>query len=232
MSAATDPAASSSADGEPSRTVEIELKFDVDDTVSLPDWTALPGVATVGDPELRDLDALYFDTLDFALAQRGYALRRRLGGPDAGWHIKGPRVRGARVEIGWPLGDEDSATPAEAEGIGLVPAIPDEVRAAVAEIVTGTVGPIARLRNTRTAYALTDAAGDTVAEVVDDHVAALDARTGAERSWREWEVELGPSAPADDHERAAFFAAVVEAVTSAGGRKAASASKLARALGY
>lgn len=231
MSAAIDPAAPSPADAEPSRTVEIELKFDVDDTVSLPDWTVLPGVTAVGDPELRDLDALYFDTLDFALAQRGYALRRRLGGPDAGWHIKGPRVRGARVEIGWPLGEEDPAT-AEAEGIGLVPALPDEVRAAVAEIVTGAVGPIARLRNARTAYALTDAAGGMVAEVVDDHVAALDARTGAERGWREWEVELGPAAPADDHERAAFFAAVVEAVSSAGGREAASASKLARALGY
>lgn len=231
MSAAVDPSAEPSADGGPSRTVEIELKFDVDDSVDLPDWTVLPGVSAVGDPELRDLDALYFDTLDFALAQSGYALRRRLGGPDAGWHIKGPRVRGARVEIGWPL-DAEEPTGAEAPGIGVVPAVPDDVRAAVAEIVTGTVGPIARLCNTRTAYALTDAAGGMVAEVVDDHVAALDARTGAERRWREWEVELGPAAPADDHERAAFFAAVVEAVTAAGGREAASASKLARALGY
>lgn len=94
MSAAVDPSAEPSADGGPSRTVEIELKFDVDDSVDLPDWTVLPGVSAVGDPELRDLDALYFDTLDFALAQSGYALRRRLGGPDAGWHIKGPRVRG------------------------------------------------------------------------------------------------------------------------------------------
>ncbi len=83
---AADPPASSS---EPSRSVEIELKFDADDDTPLPDFTQLPGVASVGAPELRELDARYLDTAEYALASAGYALRRRSGGPDAGWHITG-----------------------------------------------------------------------------------------------------------------------------------------------
>ena len=52
-----------------------------------------------------------------------------------------------------------------------------------------------------------------------------------ERSWREWEFELGPAAPEDTAAREAIFAAVEDAVHAVGGREAASASKLARALG-
>ena len=87
------------------------------------------------------------------------------------------------------------------------------------------------MRNDRTAYALTDADGSVVAEFVDDRVRARDERSGTETEWREWEVELGPAAPADNAGRAAFFAAVDAAVTAAGGRPAASESKLGRALG-
>lgn len=202
---------------EPSRSVEIELKFDVDDDTPLPDWSALPGVASVGSPERRELDARYFDTTEFALAAAGYALRRRSGGPDAGWHIKGPRIGGARVELGWPLGgdaDED---------------VPDAVRQAAAAVTTAELRPIARILNTRTAYALRAEDGALVAEFVDDRVTATDGRAGVVRVWREWEVELGPAASADPR---AFFAAVEHAVHAAGGRGAASASKLARALGY
>jgi inorganic triphosphatase YgiF len=211
---AAEPAAPSS---EPSRSVEIELKFDVDDDTPLPDWTALPGVASVGDPELRDLDARYLDTAEFALASAGYALRRRSGGPDAGWHIKGPRIGGGRTELHWPLGDADDED------------VPDAVRAAVATVTDADLTPIARILNTRTAYALRSLDGQLVAEFVDDHVTATDARTGVVRTWREWEIELGPAASADPR---AFFAAVETAVLAAGGRAAASASKLARALGY
>src|SRR4051794_15937620 len=71
-----------------SRSVEVERKYDVDDSTPLPSWDALPGLASVGEPEVRDLDARYFDTSDHALGRAGYALRRRSGGPDAGWHIK------------------------------------------------------------------------------------------------------------------------------------------------
>lgn len=213
MSAA-DPTASPS---EPSHSVEIELKFDADDETPLPDWTDLPGVADVGPPELRELDARYFDTAEYALASAGYALRRRSGGPDAGWHIKGPRIGGGRSEQHWPLGG-DADEP-----------VPDAVLGVVAAVTDAELRPIARILNTRTAYALRSADGGLVAEFVDDHVTATDVRTGAVRTWREWEIELGPAASADPR---VFFAAVEKAVRSAGGRAAASDSKLARALGY
>ena len=51
--------------------------------------------------------------------------------------------------------------------------------------------PLARIRNTRTAYALRGADGGVVAEFVDDHVPATDVRAGVDRAWREWEFELG-----------------------------------------
>jgi len=203
------------APGEPTRSLEIELKFDADADTPLPDLAGLPGVASLGPAEQRDLDARYLDTAEFALASAGYALRRRTGGPDAGWHIKGPRIGGGRVELGWPLGDDDT-----------VPAV---IAAELAPVTHAPFQPIARIRNARTAYALLDPDGAQVAEFVDDRVAATDERTGVERSWREWEIELGPAAPDDPRE---FFAAVERAVLTAGGRAAASASKLARALGY
>ncbi|GAA2016279.1 CYTH domain-containing protein [Microbacterium ulmi] len=203
---------------EPSRSVEVELKFDVDADTPLPDWTALPGVVGASAPEPRDLDARYLDTNDHALGRAGFALRRRTGGPDAGWHLKGPRGEdGGRVELHWPLGDHDG--------------VPDAVAAVVAEIADAPMHPAARIRNARTAYSLLDAEGAVVAEFVDDRVVATDERRGAEQSWREWEFELGPAAPASAGERAALFDAATDAVHAAGGRNAASESKLGRALG-
>ncbi|MDW4572251.1 CYTH domain-containing protein [Microbacterium sp. M3] len=204
----------------PSASIELELKFDVDDATPLPDWSAVPGVAVVGAAELRELDALYLDSDDLVLAHAGYAVRRRTGGPDAGWHIKGPRrADGGRVELQWPLGDDDT--------------IPDAVTDALAAVTTITgLAPIARIRNRRTAYALQDERGGVVAEFVDDRVVARDERAGTERTWREWEFELGPAAPAATEERAALFAAARAAVEAAGGRPAASDSKLARTLGH
>ncbi|MEV4688033.1 CYTH domain-containing protein [Microbacterium sp. LWH3-1.2] len=200
-------------------TVEVELKFDVDESTPLPDWSALPGVAHVGDPEPRRLDATYLDSDDLALAHAGYAVRHRTGGPDEGWHIKGPRgADGGRVELHWPIGS--------------VGEIPDAVADAVSKIARASaLAPIARILNSRTAYALEDEHGGVVAEFVDDHVTATDERTGAERSWREWEFELGPAAPASADERAALLTAAEAAVRAAGGRAAASDSKLARTLG-
>jgi inorganic triphosphatase YgiF len=197
--------------------VEVERKFDVDDATPLPGWAAIPGVSSVGPPEVRELDASYLDTDDLALAGSGFALRHRSGGPDEGWHIKGPHVAGGRVELHWPLGDGGP--------VDVPPAILDEL----SSLTTAPLSPLARIRNTRTAYALRAADGGLVAEFVDDRVRATDARSGVERAWREWEFELGPAAPAD---HGAIFAAVETAVRAAGGRDAASASKLARALGF
>ncbi len=169
---------------------------------------------------MRELDARYLDTEGQALAHAGFALRRRTGGPDEGWHIKGPRIEGGRVELQWPLGGD---------GADVVPAV---ILAHLSTITDAALTPLARIRNTRTAYALRSADGGVVAEFVDDRVAAVDERSGVERSWREWEFELGPAAPEDGAEREAIFTAVDAAVRAAGGREAASASKLARAMGF
>lgn len=201
---------------EPSRTVEVERKYDVDASTPLPVWERIPGVDAVTSGEARALDARYFDTADGALSSAGVALRRRTGGQDAGWHVKGPREGDGRLELGWPLGDDDS--------------LPDAVAAALARWTTAPLTPLARIENDRTAYLLTGPNG-VVAEFVDDRVRATDLRRGAQREWREWEMELGPAAPADAEGRAAFFAAVEQAIRAVGGRDAASGSKLARALG-
>lgn len=206
---------------EPHRSVEVERKYDVDEDVPLPDWSALPGVELVDAPEVRELDARYLDTADAALSRARVAVRRRSGGPDEGWHVKVSGPDG-RHEWAWPLdvveGDAD-------------PVVPQGLLAAIARWAQPPLTPLARVRNTRTAYALRNARGGLVAEFVDDRVRARDERTGRETVWREWEVELGAAAPAEPEARAAFFAAVDAAVAAAGGRPAASDSKLARALG-
>ncbi|PRB04576.1 MULTISPECIES: CYTH domain-containing protein [unclassified Microbacterium] len=202
---------------EPSRTVEVERKYDVDADTTLPDWRDIPGVDAVSEGELRELDARYLDTADAALSRSGVALRRRTGGPDAGWHIKGPREGDGRLEIGWPLGEDDG--------------IPDAVSAALARWTTAELTPLARIENSRTAYLLTGPAG-VVAEFVDDRVRATDLRHGVQREWREWELELGSAAPDDPEGREGLFAAAERAIFAAGGRDAASGSKLARALGF
>jgi hypothetical protein len=204
------------ADGAPTRSVEIERKFDVDEGVAIPDFTAVEGVASVGPADPRVLDALYLDTEDRALARAGFALRRRTGGPDEGWHVKGPVVDGGRVELGWPLGAPGADVPAA-------------VRAEIAAVTNAALAPLARIENDRDAYALRDADGRVLAEFVDDHVRTTDVRGGDVRRWREWEIELGPAAPAD-HD--AFFAGIERVALAAGARPAASSSKLARALGH
>lgn len=207
----------SQPDSEPTRVVEVERKYDVDDDTRLPEWGGLPGVDAVSEGEVRELDARYLDTDDAELSHAGVALRRRTGGPDAGWHIKGPREGDGRLEIGWPLGDDDG--------------IPDAVTETLSRWTTGRLTPLARIENSRTAYSLSGADG-VIAEFVDDRVRATDLRQGIRREWREWEFELGPAAPADAAGREALFAAVETAISAVGGREASSGSKLARALGF
>ena len=76
--------------------VEIERKFDVDQTFALPDLTGVPGVAEVRAPVEHALEAAYYDTADLRLARARVTLRRRTGGVDAGWHVKLPATAGAR----------------------------------------------------------------------------------------------------------------------------------------
>lgn len=207
---------------EGSRSIEVERKYDVDTDTPLPEWSRIDGVDAVSAGELRELDARYFDTGDAELARAGVAVRRRTGGPDAGWHIKGPREGDGRLEIAWPL---------KQGPLGTDDTIPDAVTEALSGWTTAPLTPLARIENRRTAYLLTGPEG-VIAEFVDDRVVATDLRNDVQRQWREWEVELGPAAPADQEGRDALFAAIEGAVFAAGARTAASDSKLARALGH
>ncbi|MFT4235476.1 MAG: CYTH domain-containing protein [Microbacterium sp.] len=207
---------------EPSRFLEIELKFDVDPGTPVPDFTGVPGVASVSPGELRQLDALYLDTYDTQLSKAGVAVRRRTGGPDAGWHIKGPRTDSgstavsSRVELGWP--DQET--------------VPEAVTEYLAQWTTDNLRPLARIVNKRTAYELFDADGRVLAEFVDDDVRAMDMRTRVHRNWCEWEIELGEAAPQDPEKQQALLDALTEAARTAGAREPSSSSKLARALGH
>jgi CHAD domain-containing protein len=197
--------------------LEIERKFDVDETFVLPELTGVPGVADVREPVEHALEAAYYDTADLRLARARVTLRRRTGGTDAGWHVKLPAVAGARRELHSPLG-RATRTPPKAV---LEPVLGIVRRAPVA--------PVATLRTRRVVTELVDAAGRVLAEVADDHVTgtALPARPGEAATvmvWREVEIEL-----VDGDEE--LLAAVATVVIGAGARPADSPSKLSRVLG-
>jgi CHAD domain-containing protein len=196
--------------------VEIEQKFDVEETFALPDLSGVPGVAGVREPVEHHLDAAYYDTDDLRLARARVTLRRRTGGTDAGWHVKLPAAAGARRELHSPVGRAAKNPPK-----------------AVLEPVLGIVRQapatqVALLRTRRVVTELLDAEGRVLAEVADDHVTgtAYPAAPGEAvvvTTWREVEVEL---VVGDE----AVLVAVAETLLDAGARPANSPSKLSRVL--
>lgn len=207
-----------SGDGreQPRLTVEIEQKYEIPPGFALPDLTGLPGLATLESPGTHRLEATYFDTDDLRLLAARRTLRRRTGGPDAGWHLKEPGERaGARSELTLPLGRA-------------VRTVPAPLRDAVAVHTRGReLAPIARLSTTRTVHRLRDAEGSLLAEVVFDDVDAVALERGGEHSpssWCEVEVEV-------DHAPQQLVEALAGRLAEAGARPSPSPSKLARALG-
>ncbi|HEY0249759.1 MAG TPA: CYTH domain-containing protein [Gryllotalpicola sp.] len=203
--------------------VEIERKYDVDEAARMPSLVGADRVASADAAETFELDATYYDTRALDLANRRIAVRRRLGGHDAGWHIKWPPEAEGRREQQFALGDDES--------------VPEEVRAALAEhLGDEPLVPIARIRNRRVATVLRDASGGALVELADDHVVATELRAGAthgvERRWQEWEAELLPAgAMGEVSDRAALLDAIEERLLGAGAQPPSSGSKLARALG-
>ena len=208
-----------SASPKASRQAEIETKLEIEPDAKLPSLTkrrrlAATGITGAQDPKSFQLDATYYDTAQLDLLRSKMTLRRRTGGPDAGWHLKLPAVQGARTEVGLPLSAGDP---------GLVPA-------ELADLVRGAARgrdliPVARLVNDRTVRHLHDDSGKTLIEVADDHVSATPLLPdGAGPSqWRELEAEIIDGTRDQ-------LAATVDVLMSAGATKASSASKLARAL--
>lgn len=166
-----------------SRHTEIERKFAVTDATVSPSFAGLASVARVERSPVQDLDAVYFDTPHRDLAGHRITLRRRTGGPDAGWHLKLPAGPDARTEVRAPLGDADHDT------------VPDELRDVVLAIVRRqSLAPIARISTTRTVDVLFDTSGAQIAEFCDDVVTASAGTDGELQTWREWELELAEGA--------------------------------------
>ena len=197
----------------PMASSEIERKYDVTDATPLPLLQALPAIERVSDPVEFELEAVYWDTADFALAARRITLRRRTGGADAGWHLKLPVSADERLELAEPLGTAPGDIPE---------AILQEVRACVRG---RPLVPIARLHTHRAVRRLLGADETILAVFCDDQVhASRLVPAPASLDWREWEIEL----VAGD---ASILDAVEPMLADAGARPSGYASKLARALG-
>ncbi|MGO2660480.1 CYTH domain-containing protein [Mycetocola reblochoni] len=199
--------------------IEIERKYDVGEDAVVPSLTGVAGVASVRDGGTALLDAIYLDTEGRELLPQRVVVRRRVGGHDAGWHIKSAEGD-VRHEQQWPLGDADRE--------------PEELRARIATRLrepAAPLVPLARLVTTRTTLILLDAEGGAVAEVADDRVTAVEDATGEERSWREWEVELLDAAPEGADADGGLLDAVQTELLAAGARPSSSVAKIARALG-
>ena len=195
--------------------VEVEVKFDVDAGQPAPDFTALIPDGTVSAPQRHELVATYLDTPAHDLAAHRITLRRRTGGADAGWHLKRPGTRAdARRElaIGFDRAPADGA-------------VPPEIRDAILVIVRDRqLIPVAEITTERTVTVLYDAGGRSLAEFCEDRVISHAHQSQVTKEWAEWEFELTGGGRK-------LLKAATPLLREAGGRRAASASKLARAIG-
>lgn len=194
--------------------LEVERKYEVPAHAE-PDWSAMPILTVDAGESPRALTTEYFDTPQRRLADHGVVLRRRHGGPDAGWHLK-YRTGQGKHELQVPLLKTSNRMPAQMKQYvnGLSGGQELESLATVAN-------------NRRVLYAVHPQHGP-VAEICLDDVVATDRRAGLRRSWVECEVELVNGSGADPD---AVFDEI-EAVLFASGLKAsASTAKIARALG-
>ncbi|MGY1634443.1 CHAD domain-containing protein [Geodermatophilus sp. SYSU D01186] len=196
--------------------LEIERKFEAAESFALPDLTGVGDVVSVGEPESHELEATYYDTVDLRLLRSRVTLRRRTGGPDAGWHVKLPAGAGARRELHQPLGRASRTVPKAV----LAPVL--------GQLGTATPAPVATLRTRRVVHHLLDGEGRVLAEVADDVVLGTALATdpgeaATVTSWREVEVELVDG-------DAALLDAVTDRLVAAGARVSALPSKVGRVL--
>ena len=197
--------------------LETEQKYDAAADFILPDLNGLEGRAKATGRQRYYLSATYFDTEELDLIKNRITLRRRVGGPDEGWHLKLPVRKDTRQEVRTPLSEGDTGT------------VPARLAAQVKDITAGRpLHPIAILDTERTVVTLTGQAGEPLAEVADDLVTAtrLDQPGAEPMRWREIEVEAAEGAKVGG-----LLEAAGQALREAGARRSPSASKLGRLLG-
>jgi inorganic triphosphatase YgiF len=200
--------------------LETEQKYDADADFVLPDLSGLGGLEGRTKATGRQryyLSATYFDTEELDLIKNRITLRRRVGGPDEGWHLKLPVRKDTRQEVRTPLSEGDTGS------------VPAQLAAQVQDVTAGRrLHPIAILDTERTVVTVTGKAGEPLAEVADDLVTAtrLDEPGAEPMRWREIEVEAVEGAKVGG-----LLEAAGQALREAGARRSASASKLGRLLG-
>ncbi|MDX1893301.1 CYTH and CHAD domain-containing protein [Mycolicibacterium sp. 050158] len=202
----------------PSRHTEVERKFAVGEASVSPSFEGLSAVARVQRSPVQHLDAVYYDTPDHDLAAQRVTLRRRTGGPDAGWHLKLPAGPDARTEVRLPLGDDGAPDDT----------VPEELRDVVLAIVRDRpLRPVARISTSRTVDMLYGPDGNALAEFCDDTVQAAAEGDDEPQQWREWELELTEDGGGDD----ALLDRLANRLFDAGAEPAGHGSKLAKVLG-
>lgn len=195
------------------RYTEIERKFAVTENTVSPSFEGLSAIAEVARTGTQHLDAVYFDTPDRDLAAHRITLRRRTGGPDAGWHLKLPAGADTRTEVRAPLGTATDT-------------VPEDLRDVVLAIVRDRpLSPVARISTERSVEVLHGPDGSALAEFCDDRVTAS-AIGGEEQRWREWELELLTADMPDD-----LMDRLANRLADAGAEPAGHGSKLAKVLG-
>ncbi|MYW01336.1 CYTH and CHAD domain-containing protein [Streptomyces sp. SID3343] len=193
---------------------EVERKYEAAEGVDLPDFTGVTKGLRVGAGETVELDAVYYDTADLVLAGHGVTLRRRVGGSDAGWHLKLPAGADARDEV------RAAATPDGA-------AVPAQLALRVRALTRGAaLEPIVRLRTVREVSLARRGDEDRVlAEIARDAVTAqvLGETAPGTSFWSEVEVELVEGGPK-------LLDALDARLAKGGWRRSDAPSKLAHAL--
>jgi len=197
--------------------LETEQKYDAAADFILPDLGGLEGRVKAAGRQRYYLSATYFDTEELDLIKNRITLRRRVGGPDEGWHLKLPVRKDTRQEVRLPLSEGDTGT------------VPAQLAAQVKDITAGRrLRPIAILDTERTVVKLAGQAGEALAEVADDLVTAtrLDEPGAEPMKWREIEVEAAEGAKVGS-----LLEVAGQALREAGAIRSSSASKLGRLLG-
>jgi len=196
--------------------METETKYDADADTALPDLSSLPQVRGTRGPHQDRLKAEYYDTADLGLLRSGITLRRRTGGNDSGWHLKLPAGGLGREEIRLPLGQAGRRVPA------------DFANLVKARSRGQPLAPVAAITTLRQTITLLGGAGESLAEVADDHVSATAAATAnataGPAQWREVEVELTGGGPD-------LLEAADNVLRRAGMRRSDRSAKLERVLG-
>jgi CHAD domain-containing protein len=193
---------------------EVEHKFRVHGLFRVPDLTSAGLVSRVEDHGAVELETAYYDTTDLRLVREGMTLRRRVGGPDEGWHLK-LTVPEATVEV-----REELRLPHAGDPHGPPLKLLDLVRPVIRHT---PVQPVATLRTTRHVRRVFDASGDDAAELVDDTVQVIDGTGQPSAQFRELELSDSAAAGLVEH--------VVKQLDRSGAVSGEFISKVVRALG-